>query len=108
MTDRIDHAAEAREFLEASQLVASQHELPAATLAVQHAQVQATLALVEQQRIANLTALARVEVENTSTPTDALDAIYRRDETGQRTRLYTRPDIAAALGIDAEGETDEA
>lgn len=78
MTKRIDHAEGARN-LQAHGYSES-------------AQVHATLALVEQQRIANLIALHRHEVEY--------------DLNGGRSLLYKngteelRPEIREALGID--------
>lgn len=59
MTKRIDHAVEARKVLEDLEPHRGQH----LELDSQLAQVHATLALVEQQRIANVIALHRHEVE---------------------------------------------
>lgn len=53
MTDRIDHAAEARKILERYKTVGLH------TAEATAAQAHATLALVEQQRIANLIALGQ-------------------------------------------------
>jgi len=58
MTERTDHAAKAKRILEAG-LEAGRQYHPAVEYA--HAQVHATLALVEQQRIANLIAVAQME-----------------------------------------------
>ena len=54
MSDRIDHAAEAREYIAAA--LGAVTADPAVIVALL-AQAEATLALVEQQRIANLIAL---------------------------------------------------
>ena len=56
MSERIDHAAEARFQLEGAQDL----EAPFCWGAFAAAQVHATLALVEQQRIANLVSLAKL------------------------------------------------
>ena len=59
MTDRIDHAAEARKAIESAYPIALPYDSAEAQYhgALMEAQVHATLALVEQQRIANLIAL---------------------------------------------------
>lgn len=75
---RIDHVAKANSLLRS---VASEPMTSAeATVSMMAAQIHATLALVEQQRIANLIALA-------NSPSPVLN-----------THEF-RPDIAAALGI---------
>lgn len=56
MTERVDHAAEARAWLEGSET--PQLSIPETTAFAAIAQVHATLALVEQQRVANRIALA--------------------------------------------------
>lgn len=61
------------------------------------AQTHATLALVEQQRIANLIALARV---NAGFAQIAYEALTGPPSYGEPIDLA--PDIAAALGIEAE------
>lgn len=92
MSERIDHAKEAREWIDA----VSNHpeETPGAILA----QAEATLALAEQQLIANLIALGILGVDEVP-------------ETGERGLVYTPPDdarecpdVARALGI---GDDDE-
>ena len=97
----IDHAAEAKRLLPKRGEGMMPNHIAAA-------QVHATLALVEQQRIANLIALARIETENISTPTDALDTIYRREEIstgfGGETRLHMKSWALDALRI---GEGDD-
>lgn len=87
MTERIDHAAEAREALRGSG-----DGRNFATDASNNAIAHAVLALVEQQRIANIIALHRHEVEY--------------DLNGGRSLIFEsggetlRPEIAEALGID--------
>lgn len=60
MADRIDHAAEARKAIESAYPIALPYDSAEAQYhgALMEAQVHATLALVEQQRIANLIAVA--------------------------------------------------
>ena len=73
------------------------------------AQAEAMLALVEQQRIANLIALAEFAHEQYGTyaPTGAnLPALFLPPETDQG-NMRLHPDIAAALGIKQEGETND-
>lgn len=95
MGERIDHAEQSRRLLH-SMTVAEIGTIQASLMA---AQVNATLALVEQQRIANLIALVHLEAANDATPSDAIGAIWSREEIGPMFKLHTRPDIAAALGI---------
>jgi hypothetical protein len=107
VSDRIDHAAEAWEFQQASQLVAGD-SMEAATLAVRHAHVHAVLALVEQTRIANLIALSQAEDGNGWISEQAIASVFREhwnDETGQGHSTIA-PEVAAALGIKT-GEDDE-
>ena len=92
MSGRIDHAAEAREW------IAAATKYPGAVGSAVLGVAEAILALVEQQRIANLIALG-ILVED------------EVPETGERGLLYlppddvqSCPDIAAALGI---GDDDE-
>ena len=70
-------------------------EVITATLAL--AQVHATLALVEQQRIANLAALAK----ETFAAHEASEALGTFAAAKPGERIGLRPDIAAALGIEA-------
>lgn len=101
MTDRIDHAAEATRSLADADRFASVNcpletgEHKADIIAT--AQVHATLALVEQQRIANLIALAK-ETFATHEASEALGT-FATAKSGERIGL--RPDIAAALDIEA-------
>ena len=105
MSERIDHAAEARIQLEGAQDL----EAPFCWGAFAAAQVHATLALVEQQRIANLIALAGVD----SRDDEGLDML--RAEASDMLAQWVptspddehpeiRPGIAAALVI---GDDDE-
>ena len=90
MSDRIDHAAMAREYIAAAfgEVTAD----PASVVALL-AQAEATLALVEQQRIANLIALAPDNL--------ALLGRLARAELQSKTGDI-RPHIAAALGIEVQ------
>ncbi len=107
VTEFIDHAAEARALIEHEHKPSS---MGWETADAQHlanlieAQANATLALAEQQRISNLIALARIEVENKLTPTDALDTLYSREESAFDVKLHTRPKVARLLGIGGEGD----
>ena len=94
MSERIDHAAEAREWIDA----AAGH--PGAISTAILAQAEATLALVEQQRIANLIALAAMDPEGLGQSAYSALAAMSPD----RRRTVLAPDIAAALGI---GDDDE-
>ena len=92
MSERIDHAAEAREWIDAAT------RYPGAVGSAVLGVAEATLALAEQQRIANLIALGILVGDEVP-------------ETGERGLLYRPPDdvqscpnIAAALGI---GDSDE-
>ena len=99
MTDRIDHATEARRLISA---------VPARDTYARtaYAQVHATLALVEQQRIANLIALAgsRNPILREQVAEDAAEALATFHEHADLALggwHEVRPDIAAALGIEA-------
>lgn len=73
-----------------------------ADLCVGRAQVEATLALAEQQRVANLIALARYAVEQYGNyaPTGAnLRALFTPPET-EHGNLSLNPEIAQALGVE--------
>ena len=94
MSERIDHAAEAREWIDA----AARH--PGATSTAILAQAEATLALVEQQRIANLIALVAADPDGLGQSAYSALAAMSPD----RRRTILDPDIAAALGI---GDDDE-
>ncbi len=100
MTERIDHAAEARKILE---LVTGLPKLD-------EARVHATLALVEQQRIANLIALSQAEDGNgwqAEQPLAALFAYRREAGAMEDEGLHIRPEIAVALGIGQEVDRGE-
>ena len=112
MSDRIDHAAEAVALLNLA--VTAQHQGdPRHLIAAAH--VHATLALIEQQRIANLVALASlagrdedVHEEVAAAAHGALNAMIRYQDVpsghaGPDEVAALRPDIAAALGIKAVG-----
>ena len=108
MTERIDHADEATQGIMVASLRVSEDfstqtgEHKADILA--EAQVHATLALVEQQRIANVIALAKFAIEQYGTyvPTGAnLPALFLPPETDQG-NVRLNPDIAAALGIEVD------
>ena len=99
MTERIDHATEAMNFLGAT--VIDTHGDDDRKVAI--AQVHATLALVEQQRIADLIGVMA----------NALVGVGAGEHsTAEYVRLHQRinPQILAALGLTAgqEGENDEA
>ena len=108
MTDRIDHDAEAVALLN---LATQRQDDPRHLIAAAH--VHATLALVEQQRIANLAALASlagrdedVHEEVAAAAYGALNAMIRYQDVpnghaGPDEVAALRPDIAAALGIKA-------
>ena len=104
MTDRIDHAAEARKHIDwahEEQSVEGSWEYSVRDFAL-IAQAEATLALVEQARIANLVGL----LKDTFASHQALEALsdVATAQSGQLISL--RPDIAAALGIET-GAGDE-
>ena len=94
MSERIDHAAEAREWIDA----AARH--PGAISTAILAQAEAMLALVEQQRIANLIALVAADPDGLGRSAYSALAVMSSD----RQRTILDPDIAAALGI---GDHDE-
>lgn len=95
MSDRIDHAAEARNYIACWEEKAGQHpELDMALL-----QAHATLALVEQQRIANIIAIANnVSEDPDVTVTDGERAAWLAlcEEDSPHSLL---PEIREALGI---------
>lgn len=117
MSDRIDHAAEARELIEAER-----RPSPAGweTADAQHlanfmeAQAHATLALMdaqreanEQARIGNLIALCGSDVEvNMIGRAVSFEALGVREKVGTPEngfiRWHLHPDIAAALGLEGE------
>ena len=111
MTDRIDHAGFARRLLNNSQ----GERIEQANVFVAAAQVHATLALVEQQRIANLIALAGLpkvdgfENEVYDARTEALlgglldveevAAVPGYGPAGIDSRVFIRPEIREGLGL---------
>ena len=105
MTDRIDHAAEARLLMDITGDSYVTHEgwtETTALMATLDAQTHATLALVEQQRIANLIALSR----ETFAAHEACEALGTFATAKHGDQIGLRPDIAAALGIET-GAGDE-
>jgi len=106
---RIDHAAEAREWID----IVTKN--PGALSGAILAQAEATLALVEQQRIANLIALAGLpkvdgfENEVYDARTEALmgglldveevAAVPGYGPAGIDSRVLIRPEITKALGL---------
>ena len=101
MSDRIDHVARAERLIEAARGRTVSRDAGAVVESLL-AQAEATLALVEQQRIANLVALADTlrEVPANQIVVDARGVlfVYREHEMGGWVELH--PDIAAALGIE--------
>ena len=99
MSDRIDHAAEARKCIE----WATKWQIAAGSTAATEnahaliAQTHATLALVEQQKIANMIALMDSPRTATSVARVAERALAEGEPVVNRT---LRPEIATALGIE--------
>ena len=71
-----------------------------ATAAFSRAQVEATLALVEQQRIANLIALAESGRTTVNGARAALSGLYDGAVEDGSANMHIRADVAAALGIE--------
>lgn len=88
----MNHAQEARDLLQPLQALAGKD----AAFDLELAQVHATLALAEQQRIANVIALTRIECENDYTPRDALKALY---DVSEPRDLHTNLNILEALEL---------
>lgn|GEM_PF-3309632 len=102
MSERIDHVARA---MKAQNTVLNTYEVDENTGALTvmlAAQVNATLALVEQQRIANLIALAYVADSGDADVSPAAQQAW--DGLGVRGIGTLRHDIAAALGLGVPGE----
>ena len=78
--ERIDHAAEARDYVNTVESVAMNQHLATRTLAA--AQVHATLALVEQQRIANLIAIHDEEFPPSFLEREEWDAVRTQIREG--------------------------
>lgn len=116
MSERIDHAAEARDWLadapvELREAGLDSHTAECAALCVGMAQAEATLALVEVQREANEIARAQALIALGQFRVGVDDLPHLRYLVLQPVGEYgvePTPEIARALGIDAEGETDEA
>lgn len=111
MTERIDHAAEARQHIDWAHDQQAQEgdmgNVPRDNALL--AQAHATLALVEQQRIANVIALMQMQVEcDEKTEELAAEAMlglvaYERTQAtpfgGPDEVLVMHPDIREALGL---------
>jgi hypothetical protein len=93
MTERIDHATNAKAIL--ANTKPEEFGTTANWLAA--AQVHATLALVEQQRIANLIAMATQPGGGHDVAYEAL--VYTEDENGWPVIYQVRPEIKEALGL---------
>lgn len=91
MTERIDHAAEARRALAAA--AETPADVEGADPWLLAAQVHATLALVEQQRIANIIAMVA------GSDPDATSMLYQRDEDLWNAPSELNPQIREALGL---------
>lgn len=90
MTERIDHATEAKELLEAGR-----------DFDIRKAQVHATLALAEQQRLANLIALAshsHARWGNYAGEAGGMGVLFSYGET-ELANMRIRDDIREALGL---------
>ncbi|ROR95481.1 hypothetical protein EDD28_0034 [Salana multivorans] len=90
MTDRINHATEARHLLQSAAKYRRDGFQHIASTLAQEAQTEATLALVEQQRIANL---IRLHAECGHTGMALFVPVGSVSEA-------IHPDVAAALGIE--------
>ena len=113
MTNRIDHAALAGQMARDALSTSRSGAQVIAGMLAATAQVHAALALVEQQRIANLVALAKlagrdedVHEEVAAAAYGALNAMIHYQDVpnghmGPDEVAALRPDIAAALGIKA-------
>ena len=95
MTDRIDHAERSRRRMERTLSNYETGEDAGAIVVALAALNDATLALVEQQRIANLIALAK----ETFAAHEASEALGTFATATPGERIGLRPEIAAALGI---------
>lgn len=106
MTDRIDHAALAAQMARDALSTSRSGAQVIAGMLAATAQAHATLALVEQQRVANLIALAgsRNPILREQVAEDAAEALATFHEHADLALggwHEVRPDIAAALGIEA-------
>lgn len=102
MSERIDHAAKSEGIVERAVSWFGEKMITESNLVAKMAiaQVHATLALAEQQRIANLVALAAMDPDGLGRSAYSALAVMSPD----RQRTILDPDIAAALGI---GDDDE-
>lgn len=101
MTERIDHAAEARMHIDWAHEHQEHEGITERTVTdtALLAQAEATLALVEQQRIQNLIALQTpYKLPNSAEVSTSVYDIEMND--GLLTRCTLKPHIAAALGIE--------
>lgn len=99
MTDRIDHATEARAALKGAQMNPVDADVMADPWLLA-AQVHATLALVEQQRFANLIALATVPGSAGTLETAAAQALLiPADDSVWGARPTIRPEVREGLGL---------
>lgn len=98
MTNRIDREAEALSALEGAG-DGRNFATDASLVALTHA----TLALVEQQRIANLIAMAESGRTTVNGARQALSALYDGAVEDGTARMFLRPNIAAALGFEVQG-----
>lgn len=99
MTNWLDHAHDARDTL--AVLPALPSDDPRIPNLLAEAQVHATLALVEQQRIANLIALAgqaHARFANYAGEAGGIGTLFSYGGT-ETDNMRVRDDIAAALGI---------
>lgn len=103
MTERTDHAAEARKAIESTYPIALPYDSAEAQYhgALMEAQVHATLALVEQQRIANLIALAEHTQRRYGTVAGEAGGVGTLLSYGETpdSNMRVRNDVAYALGI---------
>ena len=100
MTDRIDHAALAAQMARDALSTSRSGAQVIAGMLAATAQVHATLALVEQQRIANLIALAGAS-DSIRARQQAEEVLHQPTPIQAGIDLPLTPDIAAALGIKA-------
>ena len=100
MTDRIDHAALAAQMARDAVSTSRSGAQVIAGMLAATAQVHATLALVDQQRIANLIALAGAS-DSIRARQQAEEVLYQPTPIQAGIDLPLTPDIAAALGIKA-------
>ena len=101
MSKRTNHAAEAIQHIERAVRVAP----GGYTAATENthaliAQAEATLALVEQQRIANLIALAESGRTTVNGARAALSGLYDGAVEDGSANMHIRADVAASLGIE--------